>query len=727
MDILQPDVIDLTLTPHFNNVCYECAQQSERQATRIVNFHDACYDFHFWDTKSFFGAVGFFRPQSIPGGLKWIPLARLSLLILDIFTLLAILSSACVATEATRPLVIKTGVLQGSQPDLKPALASETSMADNGSVTKAPTAYEAINDAMSSSHRILQAIEGQAPYDPVDEKDLTNGKQQTSQLRSIDQQTSREEDVGSPLMEAVRRSNSTRSQPQALHSSQASPSTPQRKENLRSPPQAYFSPHMSSQDGHAAATTRPSSAQSSRYSIATSPNTFGNAGPPLHCNQNMEAYFNHSFIPPQAGRNSPFGSPPGVGMQPFNPYGANIPYGLDGLRVNPKLLLARRNSPASSVMHSSSLSLAPSPRGTPSIRAPFEAGPRDVSYVIRGFDNEAGNLYAVCRAVPYLLGPKSMLDALATMRGAKLPNEAFVNNEGKVILDPKKLSFIDKALVFILFLLRSPLQDHDDSVRQLLSRFEYQQDALVVYKDMGTDKPPACTNIKVSDWGNMAIEWLYIGNPGNVSPDRPDAVTPWEKIQPYLQARGILNKYITKALYEQWILIPEEYLHLQLNEFVRSGEYEKLVQGRTTRNRSRRPTSRLGLTGNAIHYTPPSPSDPLEWGAKRFTHEHPCGKLVDYHDGRHDNALLSEARHASDEKEKKAHNADPGRSVAEDEKLCAPVRPRWRTKAWWKKIFKYFLIVLVVTGVVAGIGCGVYFHLSRQAPGGRMKNVVEGS
>ncbi|CAI6266320.1 unnamed protein product [Periconia digitata] len=413
------------------------------------------------------------------------------------------------------------------------------------------------------------------------------------------------------------------------------------------------------------------------------------------------------------------------------PFGAMNTSSIDAMRVNPKLLLARRNSPAPSIRPSTSPSLAPSHM--------TQSGHPDISYSIRGFDDDAGHLYAVCRAVPYLLGPKSMLDALSTMRSAQMPDHLFINDEGTPIPDTQRFSFMDRALVLVLYLLQTPLEDHTIPIRQLLSHFDHHKDALIIYKDMGTGRPVEYMNLRVSDFANLAIEWHAIGNPGNVSPTRPDAITPWQNIIPHLAARHISSTYLTKSQYEQWIMVPEPDLPTQLNTFVRSGGYERLIQNYLARDVSRRLTSRFGCHGNTTHGLLPSPTDRLERGAKRFSHEHPCGRLIDFRQERHDNALLPEDR-ASLDKEKRdiarddaeadaaQQPTDPaGAAGAKKEEEAGAVKgfARLTRNIRWVKVMKYGVITLVTVGGIGGAACGVYFYISGKRRDGGMNNVVD--
>lgn len=475
---------------------------------------------------------------------------------------------------------------------------------------------------------------------------------------------------------------------------------------------------------------------SSKHGGAVIPS--GQGTMPQYKDQSMGALLNHSSVQNQPNKNGSLGVQQGVGHQygmHGNPYGVDIAGDTDRMGLNRKQRIARRNSPLHSPVPSRSNSRSPvaSPSGTVSSNGGNMKGPRDIDYTVRGFDENAGDLYAICRAVPYLLGPKNMVDALTTMRSAKIPDGVFIDDKGKAILDPQKLSFMDKALIFVLFLLRTPLEKHNDPIRQFLTHFDHNKDQLIVYKDMGTKKPVVCINVTMLDFAGMALEWERVGNPGNVSPDRPDVKTPWEKILPLLKARNIVPKHLTKALYENWIMMPEDAIPDKLTEFVGCGEYEKLIQQYTSRNKSRRTVARVGFYGNTIHYTLPSPTDPLEPGAKRFSHQHPSGKLVEFeHSGRRstserapegplapssDEATMSGALEKKEEEVK----------AVEEEVRIEPKQRKtgWRAKAWWWRILKFVLIVLLVAGVVAAVVCIVYFRVLVPDGEGGMKNTYD--
>jgi hypothetical protein len=103
---------------------------------------------------------------------------------------------------------------------------------------------------------------------------------------------------------------------------------------------------------------------------------------------------------------------------------------------------------------------------------PANQRPSDINYKVLAYDEQVGDLYGICKAVPYLLGPRSLLDNLIALRpNIELGAEVFTTEDGVPVLDPKRLSSMDKAILFVLLLLQRPAT-MDEQQQLILTRIE---------------------------------------------------------------------------------------------------------------------------------------------------------------------------------------------------------------------------------------------------------------
>jgi hypothetical protein len=139
----------------------------------------------------------------------------------------------------------------------------------------------------------------------------------------------------------------------------------------------------------------------------------------------------------------------------------------DSRRPNPKLIKARAESRAVSM--SSDL-------------------PSDdlvIDYKYRVHTKQLGHLYGLCDAVPYLLGPRSYLKAIVAFDNHPVPMEAYQDQEGNFVIDPHKMTVLDKVFLMMLWLLRIPVDRRPADWENLYMGMSVQKDRLVIYKDIG--------------------------------------------------------------------------------------------------------------------------------------------------------------------------------------------------------------------------------------------------
>lgn len=108
-----------------------------------------------------------------------------------------------------------------------------------------------------------------------------------------------------------------------------------------------------------------------------------------------------------------------------------------------------------------------------------------VDYKYRVYSKQLGHLFGLCDAVPYLLGPRSYLKAIVAFGNYAVPIEAYQDQEGNFVINPHKMTLLDKVLLMMLWLLRTSVDRRPANWEDLYSGMSVQKDRLVVYKDIG--------------------------------------------------------------------------------------------------------------------------------------------------------------------------------------------------------------------------------------------------
>ena len=108
-----------------------------------------------------------------------------------------------------------------------------------------------------------------------------------------------------------------------------------------------------------------------------------------------------------------------------------------------------------------------------------------VDYKYRIHTKELGHLYGLCDAVPYLLGPRSYLQAIEAFGNYPIPMEANRDHKGNFVLDPDKITTPDKVFMTMLWLLNASVDRRPADWEEFYTGLSVQDDRLIVYKDVG--------------------------------------------------------------------------------------------------------------------------------------------------------------------------------------------------------------------------------------------------
>jgi hypothetical protein len=115
----------------------------------------------------------------------------------------------------------------------------------------------------------------------------------------------------------------------------------------------------------------------------------------------------------------------------------------------------------------------------------------------------------------------------------------------------------------------------------------------------------------------MAAAWKKLPNPALVAEDPSVVVTPWHIVADKVCEMDIPSEVIDKALYTELVSLTEPHVHVRLTKLIMTDELRQRQDLCTRREMS-----------NTFTYTVPKESNPGAY-AKRFSHQHPEGYLVD--------------------------------------------------------------------------------------------------
>lgn len=230
----------------------------------------------------------------------------------------------------------------------------------------------------------------------------------------------------------------------------------------------------------------------------------------------------------------------------------------------------------------------------------------------------------VSDAVPYLLGPRSIIDRIQAVleHEAKFPATIYDDNYLSGNASPEYTDR-DKALIAILSSLRVPeyvrLEKGDWYPQGLAARF----DALLLYKH--TAKSGVKTaHVTISEFHQMAQIWLLLPNPALVHGDYANVKNHWIDIASKLRERDVDISKIDLDLYQALTLKLEgEQLASKLDEIARwardgtlDQRYDQYMQTVATQNTMT--IARSIAAASSLSHTDARYS-------KRFTHKYPQG------------------------------------------------------------------------------------------------------
>lgn len=245
-------------------------------------------------------------------------------------------------------------------------------------------------------------------------------------------------------------------------------------------------------------------------------------------------------------------------------------------------------------------------------------------------------------AVPYLLGPRSIMDrfqvVLEHLQEHLQPSSSHYTASSQ---DTPQLAYTarDKALMAILTSLSTPeslrLEKGDWYPQGLAAR----HDALVLYENTASNGI-RLAYVSLTDFIQQAQTWLLAPNPTNKSGDAPHAKNPWPPIAAQLRSKGVdISKLDLEIYLDLTQHLSASDLPAKLDEiaqWARNGtldaRYEKFIAEKEeaaaaaqAKNRGSRPLLRTSGANDAADTVFGGPEALY---SKRFTHEYPMGKAA---------------------------------------------------------------------------------------------------
>ncbi|USP80693.1 hypothetical protein yc1106_07967 [Curvularia clavata] len=238
-------------------------------------------------------------------------------------------------------------------------------------------------------------------------------------------------------------------------------------------------------------------------------------------------------------------------------------------------------------------------------------------------------------AVPYLLGPRSIIDRIQVVLEHELHFNKTSSDETDTSQDIQQPAYTDrdKALMAILTSLRTPefvrIEKGDWYPQGLAAR----NDALLLYKN--TAKSGVRTvHVTLADYVNMAQSWLLSPNPTNLYGDSPNTKNPWSQIAASLRARDV---DVSKIDLETYLSLTNDLegpvLTSKLDEIAQWAKdgtlderYTAFKASQTATQEARRGASPLTTDPNTSKPSSPTFGRPDALYSKRFTHEYPLGR-----------------------------------------------------------------------------------------------------
>jgi hypothetical protein len=154
-----------------------------------------------------------------------------------------------------------------------------------------------------------------------------------------------------------------------------------------------------------------------------------------------------------------------------------------------------------------------------------------------------------------------------------------------------------------------------------------------------TDREPQLCHLHYDDFVEMAAAWGKLPNPALVAEDESAVVTPWHIVADKIRAMDIPSEVIDKALYTELVELTEPQVEVRLMKLTMTDELKQRQEDCSRRE-----------TANTFTYTVPQESNPGVMYAKRFSHQHPKGYVVETTPA-HDDQLFLEVDMSQDEGE----------------------------------------------------------------------------
>jgi hypothetical protein len=189
------------------------------------------------------------------------------------------------------------------------------------------------------------------------------------------------------------------------------------------------------------------------------------------------------------------------------------------------------------------------------------------------------------------------------------------------------------------------------------------------------------------DFIEMALAWAQLPNPALVVEDRPDIVTPWTVVARMIREKDIPLEDIDKALYTELVGMTESQLDVRLAKLSTTNELEK-------RKKEVFDNIRKLKTTNTFTYIMPQETNPNVMYAKRFSHQHPNGYLLDTTTPGHDDLLFPEAKMNQDAEELRKER-EAKRDSKKADKARQKAKYRCRSGCRWAMAFSVLMGVAV--------------------------------
>jgi hypothetical protein len=319
-----------------------------------------------------------------------------------------------------------------------------------------------------------------------------------------------------------------------------------------------------------------------------------------------------------------------------------------------------------------------------------------VDYRVRRSGPDSGDLYRLCDTVPYLLGPKSYLDAIARTSNTRCPVETFQYATRKSGLDSGALTSLDKRFMMFLKLLQAPAERRSKSENLALRAFTFEEKQMLVYKDSGWDNQITPFGLTFDAFMGMMNRWNILPNPYLVMGDKAGATTKWSDVAGLLMDRKVSLHDIDCGIYDELTSLPYEQLQGRIDNLIESGELQ-------SRKRARDLRTNAAIVSNVVHYSASPSKNKATMYNRRFSHKHPLGENVDFTKPRQDGLH---------------HNEDKAvKKTEQEQKMERRQMETKRRRRSARRIMKYIVWILIILGLAGGIGFAAHLAITGKSAG----------